>query len=166
MDRAEFESEALSHLDSVYRVALWLCGDPTEAQDLAQDTYERAWRARPRFTRTNMRAWLLTILRHHFLNTRRRRSLAGEVPWEEVPVPPADPMPALPPGLVREDIQGALAKLPEDLRLVVVLADVEELPMAEIAAVLDWPVGTVKSRLWRARAHLAHTLSDYRGGTT
>ncbi|MBI4271083.1 MAG: RNA polymerase sigma factor [Candidatus Rokubacteria bacterium] len=157
----DFEAEALGHLDSVYRVAVWLCGDPTEAQDLTQDTYERAFRARGGFVRTNMRAWLLTILRHRFLNVRRRHDIAAEVPLPEPETLTASPLPDLPPGLVRGDIERALAKLPLELRVPVLLADVEELGMAEIAEVLGWPLGTVKSRLWRARAQLGALLEDY-----
>lgn len=162
----DFEIEALSHLDSVYRVALWLCGDPTEAQDLTQDTYERALRARAGFTRTNMRGWLLTILRHHFLNVRKRRDVAGEVPLEEPEMLPIQTIPDLPVGLVRSEIEAALAKLPLDLRLPILLADVEELSMAEIAEALGWPLGTVKSRLWRARSQLGALLAEYRQGSS
>jgi RNA polymerase sigma-70 factor (ECF subfamily) len=161
-DPWEFEVEVLSHLDSVYRIALWLCGDPTEAHDLTQDTYERAFRARATFTRTNARAWLLTILRHHFLNVRRRRTIAREVDLDEAEALPGESVPDLPPGLVRSDIEAALGRLPLELRLPVLLADVEELSMAEIAQTLDWPVGTVKSRLWRARVQLGMSLREYR----
>jgi RNA polymerase sigma-70 factor (ECF subfamily) len=158
----DFEVEALQHLDSVYRVALWFCGNPVEAQDLTQDTYERALRARASFTRTNMRGWLLTILRNHFLNQRRRRSVAGEV--ELAPDLPAPGLGILdlPPALVRSDIAEALDKLAPELRLPLLMADVEELTTAEMAAALGWPLGTVKSRLWRARQELAGLLQDYR----
>lgn len=158
----DFDLEVLSHLDSVYRVALWLCGDPIEAHDLTQDTYERAFRARATFTRTNVRAWLLTILRHHFFNVRRRRALAAEVAIEEAERVPSGPVPELPSGLVRRDIEAALAELPQELRLPLLMADVEEMSMAEIAEALDWPVGTVKSRLWRARIRLGTLLREYR----
>jgi RNA polymerase sigma-70 factor (ECF subfamily) len=157
----DFETEALSYLDSVYRVARWLCGDPTEASDLTQDTYERAFRARERFIRTNMRAWLLTILRRHFLNTRRRHDIAGETPLEEADAQIAQAIPGLPDGVLRHDVEAALAKLPIELRLPLLLADVEEMSMAEIAEALGWPVGTVKSRLWRARGQLASLLREY-----
>lgn len=158
----EFEVEAVRHVDSVYRVALWLCGDPTEASDLTQDTYERAFRARSTYTRTNMRAWLFTILRHRFLNIRRHREVAGEVPLEEPDLAGVPSIPDLPAGLVRRDIEAALLKLPPELRLPLLLADVEELSMAEIAETLEWPEGTVKSRLWRARAKLGALLQTYR----
>ncbi|MBI1727300.1 MAG: hypothetical protein HYR50_08520 [Candidatus Rokubacteria bacterium] len=79
-------------------MALWLCGDPTEASDLTQDTYERAFRARASLTRTNMRAWLFTILRHRFLNVRRHREVAGEVPLEEPDLVALPSILDLPPG--------------------------------------------------------------------
>lgn len=157
----DFEAEALSHLDSVYRFALWLSGNPAEAQDLTQETYERAWRARAGFTRTNMRAWLFTIVRRQFLNLRRHQGVMGEVALEEYD---ATAVADLPVGVLRRDLEDALAKLGWELSAPLLLADVEELSMAEIADALGWPIGTVKSRLWRARVQLAALLRDYRGG--
>lgn len=160
MGDPEFELEALGHLDSVYRVALWLCGDPVEAQDLTQDTYERALRAQAGFTRTNMRGWLLTILRNRFLNVRRQWTVRGETALEEAGGAATEAIPDVPPALVRRDVEAALARLPEGLRLPLVLADVEDLRMEEIAGALGWPVGTVKSRLWRARRELGTGALD------
>lgn len=160
MDAYEFETEALAHLDSVYRVALWLSGNPAEAQDLTQDTYERALRARHGFVRTNMRAWLLTILRHRFFNLRRRSRIVQEVDLDEATTL-EEPVPEVPTSVMRQDLEAALAKLPSELRLPLLLADIEELGMAEIADALGWPVGTVKSRLARARRELGAGLRDY-----
>lgn len=157
-----FELEALSHLDSVYRVARWRCGDPAEAQDLVQDTYELAFKARATFTRTNMRAWLLTILKHRFLNLRRRRRIVEEVPLSAAEAVQSEPVPDVPAGVIRRDVEMALAKLAPELRLPLLLADVEELSMTEIAEVLEWPIGTVKSRLWRARREIGSLLQEYR----
>ena len=159
-DAYDFDAEALAHLDSVYRVAVWLSGSPDEAQDLTQDTYERALRGREGFVRTNMRAWLLTILRHHFLNLRRRDRIVDKAPLEEA-VAVDEPVPEVPIAVMRQDLQAALAKLSSDVRLPLLLADVEELSMTEIASTLGWPVGTVKSRLWRARRELGALLRDY-----
>lgn len=166
MDARDFEAEALAHLTSVYRVALWFCGNPEQAEDLTQETYVRALAARDRFARTNMRGWLLTILRNLYLNAARRRSLVTEVPLEDSGDFPVEAIRDVPAGLVRRDIEAALNKLPQELRLLVLLVDVEELSMAEIAELLGWPVGTVKSRLWRARTMLSQLLSDYSGGMT
>ncbi len=159
-DAYDFAAEALAHLDSVYRVAFWLSGNLAEAQDLTQDTYELALRARDRFVRTNMRAWLLTILRHHFLNVRRRGRIVEEVPLEEA-IALEEPVPEVPITVTRQDLQAALAKLASELRLRLLLADVEEMSLAEVASILAWPLGTVKSRLWRARRELAALLPDY-----
>ncbi len=159
-DAYDFDAEALAHLDSVYRVAFWLSGSAAEAQDLTQDTYERALRAREKFVRTNMRAWLLTILRRHFLNVRRRERLVDEVALEEA-VAVDESVPEVPITVMRQDLQAALAKLSNELRLPLLLADVEELSMSEIASTLGWPIGTVKSRLWRARRELGALLRDY-----
>ncbi|HKW93056.1 MAG TPA: RNA polymerase sigma factor [Methylomirabilota bacterium] len=156
----DFDAEALAHLDSVYRVAFWLSGSPDEAQDLTQDTYERALRGRKGFVRTNMRAWLLTILRHRFLNLRRRDRIVEKVALEDTAAVD-EPVPEVPITVMRQDLQAALAKLSSDLRLPLLLADVEELSMTEIASTLGWPVGTVKSRLWRARRELGALLRDY-----
>lgn len=163
-DAWSFEAEILRHLDSVYRVALWLSGDPTEAHDLTQATYEHALRARPRFVPENPRGWLLTILRHVFLNVRRHQAIVVEVPLEDHEAAMATPIANLPPGLVRADIEAALDKLPGELRLPLLMADVEGLSMAEIAEALGWPVGTVKSRLWRARTRLGMLLREYAEG--
>jgi len=159
-DVYDFETEALAHIDSVYRVALWFCGNPAEAQDLTQDTYERALRARHGFVRTNMRAWLLTILRHRFLNVRRRARIVEEVGLDEATTL-EEPVPEVPTTVMRHDLEAALAKLSAELRLPLLLADIEELSMAEIATTLDWPVGTVKSRLARARRDIGARLRDY-----
>ncbi len=156
----DFAAEVLAQLDSVYRVACWLSGSTDEALDLTQDTYERALRGRAGFVRTNMRAWLLTILRHHFLNVRRRERLVEMAPLEET-LAIDEPVAEVPITVMRQDVQAALAKLPSDLRLPLLLADVEELSMTEIASTLGWPVGTVKSRLWRARRELGAFLRDY-----
>lgn len=164
MDAWDFEAEALTHLTSVYRVALWLAGNPATAEDLTQETYARALGARERFARTNMRGWLLTILRNVYRNAARHRALAGEVPLEDPGDFPVEGIRDLPVGLLRRDIEAALDKLPEELRILVLLADVEEFSMAEIADLLGWPVGTVKSRLWRARGILSQLLWEYGGG--
>lgn len=162
-----FEAEALPHLDTLYRVALRLTGDPSAAEDLVQDTMLRALRAWDSFRPgTNARAWLVTILRNQFINgwrARRRAPVVLDV--DVVPEVPdlgnPDPEGRFFRELVDEEVLAAIDSLPEDFREVLVLSDLEELPYAEISAVLGIPVGTVKSRLFRGRRILQERLRRY-----
>jgi RNA polymerase sigma-70 factor (ECF subfamily) len=171
----EFETEALVHLDSLYAHALRLTRSPADAQDLVQDTFVRALRFYERFERgSNLKAWLLRIQFNGFVNKYRRNlkeHSASEAmvhePGSEATVGRGalrsllDPQgTALAPMIARE-IQDALAQLPEDHRTVVILADVEELSYKEIAEVVGCPIGTVMSRLHRARKALQERLSEH-----
>jgi RNA polymerase sigma-70 factor (ECF subfamily) len=164
---AKFDDEALPHLDLLYRVALRLTGDPAAAEDLVQDTMLKALRGWGSFRPgSNARAWLVTILRNQFINGWRKRKRAPQqVDMEAVPefVDSHDPDPE---GrffaeLVDDEVVAGLDALPDDFRDVVVLSDLEGLPYAEVAEALDIPVGTVKSRLFRARRILQGTLRRY-----
>ena len=163
-------AEALAHLDALHRLARYLTGSDADAEDLVQETYARAFGAAARFVAgTNLKAWLFRILRNTFISEYRRRRasplVAGATPPDGVAEPARD--------LLRDDleldrlrkvvgeeIEAALLKLGEEARTVVLL-DLEDLSEVEIAAVLDCPVGTVKSRLSRARAALRAHLRDY-----
>jgi RNA polymerase sigma-70 factor (ECF subfamily) len=169
-DRRRFEEEALPHLDTVYRVALRLSGNETQAEDLAQETMLKAFRSWHQYRPgTNVRAWLLTILRHTFINEYRKAKRTGvEVDvthiepftvFEHVQDP--DPEGTFFSQLVDEEILRAIDRLPDEFRETLVLSDVEGLPYAEIAKVTEVPVGTVKSRLFRARQALQKELYDY-----
>ena len=168
--------EALQHLDALYNLARWLARDPVEAEDLVQETYLRAIRAAHQFRPgTNLRAWLFQILRNHFLTVRARRGREPGLADPEVldsrsaaggwgggargsgggASQPADATQGL-------DLAAALSRLPEEFRSVVLMADVEDFRMDEIAETMGCPVGTVKSRLFRARAILRGLLKDYR----
>ena len=168
--RRAFEAEALPHLDTVYRVALRLAGSESQADDLTQETMLRAFRSWHQFkSGNNVRAWLLTILRHTFINEYRRTRRAGvtldvsEV--EEFRVFPdvqeADPEGRFFDQIVDDEVLRAIDALPEEFREALVLSDVEDLSYAEIAKVLEVPIGTVKSRLFRARRALQKQLYDY-----
>ncbi len=166
-----FETEALPHLDTLYRVALRLTGDPSAAEDLVQDTVLRAIKAWHTFRPgSNARAWLVTILRNQFINGWRSRK-RGPVPvdLEGVPELPdaddPDPEGRFFTELIDDEVLQAVDDLPEDFREVVVLSDMEGLPYAEIASALDIPVGTVKSRLFRARRILQGRLRRYAEAT-
>jgi len=168
--RRSFESEALPHLDSVYRVALRLAGDEARADDLTQETMLRAYRSWHQYTSgSNVRAWLLTILRHTFINEYRKSKRAGPtVDIDEIEsfsvfddVQDVDPEGTFFKQIVDEEVIRAIDSLPDEFRETLVLSDVERLSYAEIADVTGVPVGTVKSRLFRARQVLQRMLYDY-----
>lgn len=164
-------AEALSHLDALYNLARWLARDPTEAEDLVQETYLRAIRAAHQFQPgTNLRAWLFQILRNTFFTRYKRKGREPEVMDPEVldrmsgvhgPTGVEHRLAGPPDGTAGLDLTAALKRLPEEYRSVVLLADLEDFSMGEIARIMDCPVGTVKSRLFRARAILKELLRDY-----
>jgi RNA polymerase sigma-70 factor (ECF subfamily) len=153
-----FEAEALPHLRSVYGAAYRMTGNAHDAEDLAQETFLRAYRAFDRFTPgSNIRAWLYTILhrvRTDAFRRSRRSPRTVELADEGPAVPP--PQDALAQG--GEDLERALKALPDVYRNAVVLRDVEDLTYQEIARVLDVPIGTVMSRIHRGRALLREAL--------
>jgi RNA polymerase sigma-70 factor (ECF subfamily) len=168
--RQTFEAEALPHLDTVYRVALRLAGDELRAEDLVQETMLRAYRSWHQYTRgTNARAWLLTILRHTFINQyRKAKRAAVEVDVHQIEpytvfhdVHETDPEGAFFDSIVDDEVLRAIDTLPDEFRETLILSDVEGLAYAEIAAITEVPVGTVKSRLFRARQALQRQLYDY-----
>jgi len=171
--RASFEREALVHLDTLYRVALRLTSNPAEADDLVQETMLKAYRAWHQFQQgTNAKGWLLTILRHAFINEYRRRSRHPETvdidaiePFSVFEdVQDDDPQGTFFDRIVDDEVLRAIDDLPEQFRETVVLSDVEGLSYEEIARVLEVPVGTVKSRLFRARRMLQQKLYHYAVG--
>ncbi len=168
--RRQFEAEAVPHLDAVFRYAQALTGDPTRAEDLTQEAMLKAYRAWHQFRPgSNARAWLLTIVRNTFINDYRRRRREGEVVDLSAIEPYAvfDQVQELDPegrffaSIVDEEVLRAIRALPEEFREVLLLSDVEDLSYGEIARMLGVPVGTVKSRLFRARHALQHRLYDY-----
>lgn len=168
--RAGFEKEALVHLDALYRVALRLSGNASDAEDLVQDTMLRAYRSWERYTPgTNAKGWLLTILRHLFINEYRRRIRHPETVDVDTIEPFAlfqevqeeDPQGAFFDRIVDDEVLRAVDQLPEAFREAVTLSDVEGLSYEEVAKVLDVPVGTVKSRLYRGRRLLQAKLYEY-----
>jgi len=158
--RVNFEADVIGWLPQLRRYARALTGDRAWADDLVQDTAERAlarWTAfRPD---TNLRAWLLTILRHLYIDQLRvRREIAVDdesAPWRNLEAPHGEVD-----GLVLRDVQRALYYLPVEQREVLLLVGVEELTYQEAAAALGVPVGTVMSRLSRAREHMRALLTE------
>lgn len=168
--RRQFESEALPHLDAAFRYAHALTGDPTRAEDLAQEAMLKAYRAWHQFRPgSNARAWLLTIVRNTFINDYRRRQHEGQTvditaiePYAVFrDVQDVDPEGRFFASIVDDEVLKAIRGLPEEFREVLLLSDVEDLSYADIAQMLDLPVGTVKSRLFRARHALQRQLYDY-----
>jgi RNA polymerase sigma-70 factor (ECF subfamily) len=176
-DSDSFTSEALALLDTLYGTALRLTRDADRAQDLVQDTYLKAFRARDRFaTGTNLKAWLFTIL-HNTWRNRRRDQARSRVEFDSEAVEQAHESasgPSAPPGespeslLLRAsfdaELKAALDALPEAFRAAVWLRDVEELSYQEIAQVLAIPIGTVMSRISRGRRQLHDLLMRARLG--
>ena len=161
--------DGLAHLDSLYRLARYLTGRDADAEDLVQETYARAFAGAERFAPgTNVKAWLFRILRNTFISEHRRRRASPIVAAPEVLERAATEETWLRDDLeldrlrkvVGAEIESALLSLGEEARTVVLL-DLEDLSEHEIAIVLDCPVGTVKSRLSRARATLRQRLRDY-----
>ena len=163
-----FTQDALSHVDSLYGAALRLTRRPADAEDLVQDTYLKAFRSSSQFKRgTNLKAWLFTILHNTFLNMRRHD---GRNPVEvdsEVVEQAADARPSqqtpeqmLTRDTLNADLQAALDSLPEAFRQAVWLRDVEEFSYAEIAQMVQVPIGTVMSRISRGRRMLYERLSN------
>jgi RNA polymerase sigma-70 factor, ECF subfamily len=163
-----FEREALACLDSLYGAALRLTANPADAEDLVQDTYLKAFRASNQFQPgTNLKAWLFTILHNTFLN-RRRRAVKEPVAVESDEIERAaaalpgerdTPEQLLLRSTLDADLQAALDSLPESFRQAVWLRDVEEFTYAEIASMLEVPIGTVMSRISRGRRMLYDRLS-------
>lgn len=168
--RANFEREALVHLDTLYRVGLRLAGNAADAEDLVQETILRAYRSWEQYTPgTNAKGWLLTILRNLFINEYRRRTRHPETvdvdtiePYAVFPeIQDEDPQATFFNHIVDDEVLRAVDELPEVFKEAVMLSDVEGLSYEEIANVLDVPVGTVKSRLFRGRRLLQTRLYDY-----
>ncbi|MFW6074064.1 MAG: sigma-70 family RNA polymerase sigma factor [Chloroflexota bacterium] len=175
--RAELENEALGYIDSLYRTALRMTRNPADAEDLVQEAYLRAFRSLHQFRQgTNLRAWIFRIMTNAFINEYRKRSRRPQSSslddLEEFylydhlvdsGVQPGDERPEdiVLSQITTEDVIEAIDELPEEFKNVVLLADVEEFTYREIAEILDIPVGTVMSRLYRARRKLQQNLYDY-----
>jgi RNA polymerase sigma-70 factor (ECF subfamily) len=173
-DARDFEEVALPLIPDVSRFAYSLTRDPDEADDLVQDTYLKAFRAWHTFSPgTNVRSWLFTICKNTFRRRFRRERVRPEV--EQEAVGDDDAMPTVLSHVNAErlglgdlfdrlDVQPALeqglAELPELFREIVALVDLEGLSYHEAAEILDVPVGTVRSRLFRARRRLQEHLID------
>jgi RNA polymerase sigma factor (sigma-70 family) len=170
---AEFEAVVLPHLNAAYNLARYLTRNPTYAEDVVQEAVLRAATYFGSFRGANPRAWLLQIVRNTAYASRAlvRGAVTVALPGDEAGAPTApelidhgdDPEMAL---RKREDharLRRLLAALPVDLRETLVLREIEELPYKEIAEITQTPIGTVMSRLWRARRMLAAAVQAEEG---
>jgi RNA polymerase sigma-70 factor, ECF subfamily len=174
-NRARFEEEALKHLDALYRTALRMTRNPSDAEDLVQDALVRAYRFYDRFQPgTNFRAWLFKILTNTYINTyRRKQGRPQESSLEDTEEfflynqlsadqeeRVTDVEDTVLDGLGADAIQRAIDQLPPQFRTTVQLSDVEGLSYAEIAEATGVAKGTVMSRLFRGRRQLQRALWD------
>ncbi len=168
----QFETVMVPHMDVLYSYGLYLSGDHDTASDLLQETYLKAFRFFDKFeVGTNARAWLYRIMRNTFINEYRRvKRLPDLVEYDEqissyqmVAREEEDTSlrRQINGELFDDEIAGAIASLPEKFKSVIVLRDVDDLPYEEIADALEIPIGTVRSRLHRARAILFSKLKKY-----
>ena len=171
----DFEAVAMPFVDSLYNTAYRMARNSEDAEDLVQETYLKAYKYYDKFQEgTNLKAWLFKILKNTFINSYRKRQ---QVPPEsdfseiedsfeslvtdEVARKSKTPEEEFLTNVLDEDIQSALEALPDDFRMVVLLADLEGFTYKEIAEILGVPVGTVMSRLYRGRRLLESAMLKY-----
>lgn len=169
----DFEEEVIPHLDAMYNFALRLTSDPSDAEDLVQDTIVKAYRFFSSYEKgTNAKAWLFRILKNSYINNYRKKSKQpNQVDYDEVSsfyetvrderTDTSNLEDKMYRELVDDDISRALDELPEDFRTVVLLCDIEDFTYEEIANMLDVPIGTIRSRLHRGRNLLKSQLQEY-----
>jgi RNA polymerase sigma-70 factor, ECF subfamily len=160
-----FEALALPLLAPLYNFAHWLTGNREEAEDLVQETFVKAMKGFPSFSPgTNFRAWIYRILRNTFLTSRTGLKASISLDDEENPIPEPvasdDPEFLLLAKADQEQIHQALAKLQVQQREIILLCDVEEMTYKEIAELMGVPIGTVMSRLSRARRAMRQLLCE------
>jgi RNA polymerase sigma-70 factor, ECF subfamily len=174
-DGGQFERAAMPFLDSLYNTAYRMARNAEDAEDLVQETYLKAYRSFGQFTPgTNLKAWLFKILKNTFINEYRKRQAAPiESDFADIEENFESQLSAEATGQMKnpeeeilesafdEGVQRALEELPDDYRMTVLLADIEGFSYKEIAEILEIPVGTVMSRLYRGRKLLEAEMLRY-----
>ena len=152
-DQPRFLEEAIPHMSALYRVSLSMSRSPSLAEDLVQETYKEAWKSFHRYRpRSNCKGWLFRILFRIWNRHLRKTNRIIQIDLDEVSPERLALQPDSQQGIEREEVFRILQTLPEHYQRVLLLADVEELRYREIAEVLELPIGTVMSRLNRARS--------------
>jgi RNA polymerase sigma-70 factor (ECF subfamily) len=172
-ETASFQEEALIHMESLYQGALYMTRDPAEAEDLVQETFLKAHRFWGRYQKgTNCKAWLYRIMTNTLINRRRKKkhafSLLEETDTDSSTEGAYDhsvfysgPENTYLQGMLPDRVLKAIESLPESFRVPVVLSDLQDFSYKEIAEIMDCPVGTVMSRLFRGRKRLQELLFDH-----
>ena len=171
----DFEAAAMPFVDSLYNAAYRMARNAQDAEDLVQETYLKAYKYYDKFEEgTNLKAWLFKILKNTFINSYRKKQQQPpsadfadieesfeSIVSDEANQPLKDPESELLDKVLDQDVQRGLDELPHDYRMVVLLADLEDFSYKEIADILEIPVGTVMSRLYRGRRLLEEALLKY-----
>jgi RNA polymerase sigma-70 factor (ECF subfamily) len=172
-EQAQFAEDTEQFMGSLYSAALRMTRNPSDAEDLVQETYLKAYRGYGSFRAgTNLKAWLYRILTNTFINSyRAKRRHPEETELEEVEdfylfrrlggLEAAEEVEEVLESMTDEEVKQAIESLPESFRMAVLLADVEGFSYKEIAEIMDVPIGTVMSRLHRGRRALQKALHDY-----
>lgn len=172
-DNARFRSVVMPHIDDAYRLAHWLTGNRTDAEDVVQDATLRAFRAIRAFAGGSARSWLLSIVRNTAYSWLRKNRPTAVITVEDLEAvelehaEPSDPNGETPEAALiakvdAEQLRAAIAALPAPFRETLVLRDIEGLDYREIAEATEVPIGTVMSRLARARRRLIATVGKER----
>lgn len=173
MKKTEFEELALPHIDSLYNFALKLTGNAHEAEDLVQETYLRAYKFFHKYKKdTYIKAWLFSILRNTFINVYRKKKREPEkVDFHRVEqfieqiidrnLLKDNASSDLLENILDDEVKSALDNLPEEFKTVILLSDVDGFSYKEIADIINCPIGTVMSRLYRGRKMLYKNLAEY-----
>jgi RNA polymerase sigma-70 factor, ECF subfamily len=174
-ERPDFETAAMPYVDALYNTAYRMSRNAQDAEDLVQETYLKAYKYFDKFEQgTNLKAWLFKILKNTFINTYRKRQLQppqsdfadieesfeSQVS-EEASRQIRSPEEELLENVLDEDVQAAVDRLPPDFKMVVILADLEGFSYKEISEILEVPVGTVMSRLYRGRKLMEESMLEY-----
>jgi RNA polymerase sigma-70 factor (ECF subfamily) len=171
----DFEAAAMPFVDALYNTAYRMTRNPEDAEDLVQETYLKAYRYYDKFEEgTNFKAWLFKIMKNTFINNYRKRQQAPVLSdfadieesfetqvSEDTSRQLKNPEEELLENVLDQDVQRALDQLPPDYRMVVLLADLEGFAYKEIADILEVPVGTVMSRLYRGRRLLEAAMLEF-----